>query len=620
VHGRALAVLGVIGLLAIVAVPAHAGQSVTFQAGPSHDGNVGADPLTPPLQVRWSRTDIGTIVNPGYPLVAGGRVFVIAVRPQQSPVLYALDESDGHTLWSRGLLATLMAYDGGRLFVIASGAMQALDASSGATVWTTELTGQWSFGSPPMAAAGKVWTAGAGSGGTLYALNQSDGKIAWTQSVMNGDDSSPAYDGQRVFVSYVGPQIYAFDAATGTPAWHYSGCCEGGGGSTPAVHAGRVYSQSDGDLVLDAASGSLLDTFSSGPLPVFADTTGIFVNGTAMRAEAVPDHQTRWEFGGDSTPLGRPLIVNGRVYETSDAGRLFAVDVASGAVEWCGEVPGLAGQDPYSSTYVRPTLAGGDGLLIVPTSLGVTAYASGGQAGCPAALLSPPAPSGTTAPPPASAAPAPVAPAGPAITLRAGRSELFAGEVTKVRGQLTGFSVVGGRQIALQADEFPFGKFKTVVRAKTAADGTFVFRASPPRNVRLRAVLVGASPELASPELDIWVSVPVTIKRLGARGPAPRVRLRAFAVRGFRLAGRRIFFYVAHHGDAKARRFARKALRRVGKGVFGMTVRYPGRRLKRSDVILVCWPEPKPDPFGKPDPRDRMCGRASVPLLASERR
>ena len=88
---------------------------------------------------------------------------------------------------------------------------------------------------------GTVYTGGAGSGGTLYAYAESSGHLNWRASVENGDSSSPVVTKAGVFVSYACPQTYQFNPRSGAQVWHYSGPCEGGGGSTAVLHGKFLY-------------------------------------------------------------------------------------------------------------------------------------------------------------------------------------------------------------------------------------------------------------------------------------------------------------------------------------------------------------------------------------------
>src|SRR6266581_2626835 len=101
--------------------------------------------------------------------------------------------------------------------------LQAFSAKNGSQLWATQITSQYSFSSPPTALNGLVYIGAAGVGGTVYAFRESDGSQVWTQSVQNGDDSSPTVNGSGVYVSYACNQAYDFAPQNGNPIWHYQG-------------------------------------------------------------------------------------------------------------------------------------------------------------------------------------------------------------------------------------------------------------------------------------------------------------------------------------------------------------------------------------------------------------
>src|SRR5690349_16003407 len=176
--------------------------AVTYQINARHTGAIATSGLLPPLHVRWS-VDLGATVS--YPLIAEGKVFVIAGPDANGHVnLYALDASSGNTLWGPVQIPegaywwAAAAYDNGTVFVVpnttqgfSSGELIAYSARDGSQQWTATLTGQYFFTAPPTVGDGFVYTGGAGVGGTVYAVKESDGSLAWTGSVENGDNSSP---------------------------------------------------------------------------------------------------------------------------------------------------------------------------------------------------------------------------------------------------------------------------------------------------------------------------------------------------------------------------------------------------------------------------------------------
>jgi len=376
VHGWKRALLAMVGTLVLAAPAAHAAPSVAMQIDAAHDG-VQADghPL-PPLRRRWA-VDLGQATS--YPLIAGGKVFVIVRNPTAyGDRIVALDEATGATTWERSIGGTYWwagaAYDAGKVFTVnGDGVMSAFDATSGASLWSKQLPGQYSFSSDPTAINGVVYTGGAGSGGTLYAVREDTGAVQWTSSVANGDDSSPAVAGNSVFVSYACPNVYAFNKDSGALQWTNHPGCSGGGGATPVFANGRLYVRDNSSgYVFDAASGQTLDSFTSSVAPAVASDLGYRLNGGALEAFDAATGVTRWTYNGAmlSTP---PVVVGDTVY-AGGGSKIYGLDRHSGAVVWSDDVgAALSPADPGPT----PGLGAGDGLLVVPASGKVVAYEEG---------------------------------------------------------------------------------------------------------------------------------------------------------------------------------------------------------------------------------------------------
>ena len=213
------------------------------------------------------------------------------------------------TIWSADLPGTYFfadaAYDSGKVFVVNfDGLMKAFDAASGSPLWSVNLPGQYAFTSAPTAVNGIVFIGGAGSGGTVYAVNETNGEVLWTMPVENGDSSSPAVTGGNVYVSYACPQSYAFNAVNGQQLWHHDSCCEGGGGATPVVHGGQVYVREDfcdatSGLVLDGNTGNPIGGFTSDTPPAFIGNLVLYLDDGTLVGVDVPSGQQLWSFAGD---------------------------------------------------------------------------------------------------------------------------------------------------------------------------------------------------------------------------------------------------------------------------------------------------------------------------------
>jgi outer membrane protein assembly factor BamB len=369
---------------AVSGTPAAGNPAVAYQIDRTHRGLQSDDLLTPPLRQHWTRTFASDV---SYPLIAEGKVFV-TVRNVSAygTKLYALDEATGKNVWTRAISGTYYwsnaAYDGGAIFVLNfDGVLRALSAADGTRLWTVQLPGQYAFSSPPVATDGVVYTGGAGSGGTVYAVSEATGQVLWTRPVANGDHSSPAVSPGKVFVSYVGPQVYAFDRATGAQAWHYDGGSEGGGGRTPVLAGGRLYVRDpiSTGYVFDASTGAFISNFASGPAPAFVGKTGLFLPSGVLQARTVPGGALLWSFNGDGQLSTAPIAVRDtggtHVYEGSASGMLYALNLADGSVAWSTNVgSGIPGPDEQNVSQPLTGLAAGEGLLVVPAGHVLAAY------------------------------------------------------------------------------------------------------------------------------------------------------------------------------------------------------------------------------------------------------
>ncbi len=338
------------------------------------------DDFSTSAEELWS-VSLGAQVS--YPLIANGQVFVIAagVSPGD-PALYALDASTGDRDWGPVLLGGSsgwagLTYDTGQVFVEnASGTMEAFSASTGTLNWATQLPDQYSFTAPPTAYGGMVYTSGAGDGGTLYAVNESDGALAWSAPVENGDVSSPAVSSTGVYVSYACGQTYDFSPDSGSLNWWRDTACEGGGGSTPVLGDGHVYVIDNSfPAVLDAGTGSVLSSFrSSGPPPAVSPSQVFNLENGVLSAEgATPGSSVDWSFSGDGTLWTTPIVAGDQVIVAGGSGEVYALSASSGQVDW--QVDAGAQISQGDGAAAPPVgLATSGGLLVVPAGDDLVAY------------------------------------------------------------------------------------------------------------------------------------------------------------------------------------------------------------------------------------------------------
>jgi outer membrane protein assembly factor BamB len=360
--------------LVVLAAPsaAHAGydESTAYQINPGHTAFASGGSLErPPLQQRWSRT-LGTRTS--YPLVAGGRVHLIAYDGQHAGgTLYALDSATGSTVWARPVTGYAeIAYDSGRIFIAEeTGNVVAVGADTGETKWIRTLPEPFDL-EMPVAAGGKVYVSSAWSGGSIYALDAVDGSTTWSAGFYSG--GSPAVDGTYVYASddYQGETV-AFSRANGRRAWRGSQECFVASGRI-VVDGARVigpYNSGCG-AVVDAGSGRQLDSIASTGGPASAGDATVVLNGSTLQARSLSMGTLSWQFAGDGRLRSAPVIVNETVYVGSASGTLFAVDLRTGMQLWSGSIA------PDLTVAGAAGIAAGGGLLVVPAGGTVTALES----------------------------------------------------------------------------------------------------------------------------------------------------------------------------------------------------------------------------------------------------
>ena len=366
-------------------VSAQTEQARNFQIDATHTGATTSATLTPPLKQRW-------VVNFGqpisYPLIADGKVYVTVKNASGGgTTLFALNATNGATLWSSNLGGSFpwsgSCYENGRVFALnASGLLRAFDGATGTVVWSALLPGQFMFTSMPTVRDGVIYTGGAGSGGTVYAVNATNGALIWTQSVANGDHSSPAVTSDGVYVSYSCPNVYKLDPATGAVIWHFAPGCSGGGGKTPALYNNRLYVRDSTGTIHDSFTGALIGNFIAKNTPVFSGNNGFFLEGPngfgsfgTLRGRDVDTNAVLWSFAGDGQLQSAVLAVNGYVYVGSASGKLYAVNAASGLQAWVTQAgTSIPFVDEHNVSQPVTSFASGEGLLVVPTSTTLVAY------------------------------------------------------------------------------------------------------------------------------------------------------------------------------------------------------------------------------------------------------
>jgi outer membrane protein assembly factor BamB len=271
------------------------------------------------------------------PLIYGGRVFVY----DTGGTVTALAPGGGKS-WSVSLAPEGeksrpagggIAASGNAIFAATGfGELVALDAATGARIWTFEMSAP--AHSAPTAAGGKVYVVSATN--VLHAVNQADGTEAWqflgipeTAGVLSS--ASPAVSGNAVVVPYSSGEVIAFNADSGKLKW-----------ADVVVRSTRTL----------AVSG-LTDVAAS---PVIYDGV-VYATGVSGRTIAVrlSNGERLWEqnIGGASTPA----VSGDAIFIVDLQDSLVALNRKTGTVFWRTELP-VVRKKRFFSVWTGPTLAG----------------------------------------------------------------------------------------------------------------------------------------------------------------------------------------------------------------------------------------------------------------------
>ncbi len=206
----------------------------------------------------------------------------------------------------------------GRVFMLDAGTqLAAVDAASGARLWTFDIE-------PQKESAGGAGGGVAYDGGRLYvstgyaqviALEAESGEEVWRQTLTAPLRAGPTVGGGRVFATSIDNQVHALDAATGRRLWSHTGIAETAGiygGASPAL---------EGNIVIAA--------FSSGEL--FALRTD---NGRVLWSDSLAGALRSDPVSSLADIRGLPVIDRSQVIAASNAGRVVSIDLRSGGRIW----------------------------------------------------------------------------------------------------------------------------------------------------------------------------------------------------------------------------------------------------------------------------------------------
>ncbi len=351
--------------------PGNAAPSVSLPAPrsnadwPQRGGNAQHNLVNPALgggtTLAWS-TSIGEGNSRRYrlvaePVVAGGRIYTVDSRG-----LVTATALNGGKVWQasvtppgdRGTEASGagLAYDGGRLYVTSGYAqLAALDAATGAVIWRQDFDA--AIGGAPTVDEGVVYVAV--RDGSAWAVRANDGKVLWQLGsaparASMSGVSAPAVDGRMVVMPYATGELIGALKGNGLTLWNTN---------VSGARTGRGYTivnDLTGEPVI--LGGRLYAGSSAGRLSAFDMESGDRI----------------WT--ADEGPNSPVQVAGNSIFLVSDQGRLVRLDAATGARVWSHDLPyyTAAKTKKQNEIYVHygPVLAGNrlfvastDGLLRV---------------------------------------------------------------------------------------------------------------------------------------------------------------------------------------------------------------------------------------------------------------
>lgn len=234
--------------------------------------------------------------------------------------VWSVDAGTGSS--SSGRLSAVPLVDQGKVFTLdAAGNVSAFSASSGAKVWSADLTpenesSREGFGGG-LAIEGGTLYATTGYG-TVVAINPSSGAIQWTKALGEPIRNSPTVSGGKVFFVSTDNNLYALSASTGERLWKSRGLPQSAtllSNASPAV-----------------AGGIVVAPFPAGDVVAYQTSSG----KAAWRDSLSRTSETN--AGGILADPARPVVDRGVVYAVSHGGRMVATSLASGARVWTKNV------------------------------------------------------------------------------------------------------------------------------------------------------------------------------------------------------------------------------------------------------------------------------------------
>ncbi len=220
------------------------------------------------------------------------------------------------------------------------GRLQAIDAETGRTLWTTSIG---KISQPSMPPAANSDFVAMTNGTTLYVLRRATGEVIWQVRLGSSPSAGCAVGPTHVFVPLVNGKVEAFLLKRTNPveaaAILHSGY--GAAQAAPVIGDSRVYwTTNKGDLYADGFD-SPMNRFrfrAGGPIssPPAVWSPRAFVTSQDGFCYAINDTTgaLQWHFSAGAPIFTQPAPIRDAVYVTSDRRQLWRLNAETGLAEW----------------------------------------------------------------------------------------------------------------------------------------------------------------------------------------------------------------------------------------------------------------------------------------------
>jgi outer membrane protein assembly factor BamB/hemolysin-activating ACP:hemolysin acyltransferase len=335
----------------------------------------------------WSSAAPGpnhSLVAPRSSPVCDGRNILVGTDGGE---LRAIDAETGALMWSfkapgsgaKGIWSSPALHDGQVLFGAHNGSLYCLDKDSGRPVWQAELA-DWIDSSPAIAAKHGLALIGLGheapgTNGSIAAVRVGSGELAWHYPATHGVHASPTLsdDESRIFIGTDGGDLLCLETVTGSCLWQYQSQGPIRGGAAYSVdHDVVIAGSADHYLhVIDGRTGRgkaivrMEGAVQSAPL-IVGDIAFAGCQDKTLHAIDLVDGRIIKSLPLGARILATPVLLNGLVYVGTTAGKLFGVDPVTLAVRDVLQLP---------DRVVNPPVLASDGRTLVVPVLGNRLFA-----------------------------------------------------------------------------------------------------------------------------------------------------------------------------------------------------------------------------------------------------